>query len=66
VLQPLILHFVFMRFLRQDIEMIESEQGNYLSNRKRRYVEVNPAIIAVQRLIVRQYEKYCQHDRDFV
>jgi renierapurpurin 18,18'-hydroxylase len=66
VLQPLILHFVFMRFLKQDIEMIESEHENYLSNPKRRYVEVNPAIIAVQRLIVRQYEKYCQHDRDFI
>ncbi len=60
VLQPIILHFLFMRFLRQDIEMIESEQQNYLSNPQRRYVEVNPAIIAVQRLMTRQYEKYCQ------
>ena len=60
VLQPVILHFLFMRFLRQDIEMIESEQENYLSQPQRRYVEVNPAIIAVQRLIMRQYEKYCQ------
>jgi renierapurpurin 18,18'-hydroxylase len=60
VLQPLILHLLFLRFLRQDIEMIESEQANYLNNPQRRYVEVNPAIIAVQRLIVRQYEKFCQ------
>jgi renierapurpurin 18,18'-hydroxylase len=57
-LQPVILHFLFLRFLRQDIEMIESEQANYLSNPQRRYVEVNPAIIAVQRLIVRQYEQF--------
>jgi renierapurpurin 18,18'-hydroxylase len=58
VLQPLILNLLFLRFLHQDIEMIESEQENYLKNPTRRYVEVNPAIIAVQRLIVRQYEKY--------
>jgi renierapurpurin 18,18'-hydroxylase len=62
VLQPIILHFLFMRFLEQDIEMIESEQANYLSHPQRRYVEVNPAIIAVQRLMVRQYEKFCQAD----
>jgi renierapurpurin 18,18'-hydroxylase len=66
VLQPIILNFVFMRFLQQDLEMIESEQENYIRNKQRRYVEVNPAIIAVQRLIVRQYDKYCQPDRDFV
>lgn len=58
VLQPAILHFLFMRFLVQDIEMIESEQRNYLAQPQRRYVEINPAIIAVQRLIVRQYEDY--------
>lgn len=60
VLQPVILHLLFLPFLRQDIEMIESEQENYLKNPQRRYVEVNPAIIAVQRLVVRQYEKYFQ------
>jgi hypothetical protein len=60
VLQPAILHLLFLRFLRQDIEMIESEQENYLKNPQRRYVEVNPAIIAVQRLIVRQYEQYAR------
>jgi hypothetical protein len=51
---------LFMRFLRQDIDMIESEQVNYLKNPQRRYVEVNPAIVALQRLIVRQYERYYQ------
>jgi phenylpropionate dioxygenase-like ring-hydroxylating dioxygenase large terminal subunit len=60
ILQPVILHFLFMRFLRQDIDMIESEQANYLKNPQRRYVEVNPAIVALQRLIVRQYERYYQ------
>lgn len=60
ILQPVILHFVFMRFLNQDIEMIESEQANYLKNPQRRYVEVNPAIVAIQRLIVRQYDRYLQ------
>jgi renierapurpurin 18,18'-hydroxylase len=60
VLQPMILHFLFLRFLHQDIEMIESEQAHYLTNPNRRYVEVNPAIIAVQRLIMRQYETYLQ------
>ncbi len=58
VLQPLILNLLVLRFLRQDIEMIESEQENYLKNPQRRYVEVNPAIAAVQRLIVRQYEQF--------
>jgi renierapurpurin 18,18'-hydroxylase len=58
VLQPVIIHLLFLRFLRQDIEMIESEQENYLKDPQRRYVEVNPAIIAVQRLILRQYETF--------
>lgn len=60
VLQPIILNLLFLRFLRQDIEMIESEQENYLKDPQRRYVEVNPAIIAVQRLIVRKYEEFLQ------
>ncbi len=60
VLQPVILNLLFLPFLRQDIEMIESEQENYLKNPTRRYVEVNPAIIAAQRLITKQYEKYLQ------
>ena len=60
VLQILIRRFMLMKFLAQDIEMIESEQENYLANPQRRYVEINPAIIATQRLIVRQYEQFMQ------
>lgn len=61
VLRSLLQRFVLNRFLAQDIEMMESEQRNYLNNPKRRYVEINPAIIAVQRLIVRQYERFLQN-----
>jgi phenylpropionate dioxygenase-like ring-hydroxylating dioxygenase large terminal subunit len=60
ILQALIRRFVFMRFLAQDIEMMESEQQTYLANPQRRYVEINPAIIALERLIVRQYEQFMQ------
>jgi renierapurpurin 18,18'-hydroxylase len=52
--------FLLQRFLDQDIEMMESEQQIYLKNSERRYVEINPAIIALQRLIVRQYEQFMQ------
>ena len=58
ILQTLLERFVFMRFLKQDIEMMESEQQTYLANPQRRYVEINPAIIAIERLIIRQYEQY--------
>jgi len=51
---------VLYKFLAQDIEMIESEQQTYLANPHRRYVEINPAIIAIQRLIVRQYQQFMQ------
>jgi hypothetical protein len=37
-----------MKFLQQDVEMMESEQRTYLANPQRRYVEINPAIIALQ------------------
>jgi phenylpropionate dioxygenase-like ring-hydroxylating dioxygenase large terminal subunit len=57
----LIQRFVLLRFLAQDIEMVESEQQTYLKNPHRRYVEINPAIIAVQRLAIRQYEQYTQN-----
>lgn len=60
LLQRVLEQFVLMKFLAQDIEMMESEQQQYLTNPKRRYVEINPAIIAVQRLIVRQYERFMQ------
>lgn len=63
MLQPVILHLLFLPFLHQDIEMIESEQENYLNDPQRRYVEVNPAIIAVQRLIVKQFDRYQKLDR---
>ncbi|PSB03700.1 aromatic ring-hydroxylating dioxygenase subunit alpha [Merismopedia glauca] len=49
--------FVLRKFLAQDIEMIESEQRTYLANPTRRYVEINPAIIALQRLLVKQYDR---------
>lgn len=56
LLQRFLEKFVFMRFLKQDIEMMETEQQTYLKNPQRRYVEINPAIIAIQRLIVRQFQ----------
>lgn len=58
VLQVTIRRFVFQKFLQQDIEMINSEQQNYIANPKRRYVEVNPAITALQRVTVEQYDQY--------
>jgi renierapurpurin 18,18'-hydroxylase len=58
LLEPLVRDLLFMRFLRQDIEMIESEAEQYRKRPDRRYVEVNPAIIAVQRLIQRQHQIY--------
>ncbi|BAU10433.1 Rieske (2Fe-2S) domain protein [Leptolyngbya sp. NIES-3755] len=58
ILQLLIVRLLFLRFLKQDTEMIESEQENYLKNPQRRYVEVNPAVIALQRLMMRQYKQY--------
>ncbi|MGD1902321.1 MAG: Rieske 2Fe-2S domain-containing protein [Geitlerinemataceae cyanobacterium] len=55
---------LFQRFLDQDVGMMESEQLNYLRNRKRRYIEVNPAILALQRTIVKQYEHYLQSETE--
>lgn len=60
VLQLSIRNGLFLRFLAQDIEMIESEQRNYWANPQRRYVEINPAIVALQRVLVRQYEQFQQ------
>lgn len=60
LLQTLLQRFVLLKFLAQDIEMVESEQRNYMANPNRRYVEINPAIFAIQRLIVRQYEQFMQ------
>lgn len=60
LLQQVLRRFILMKFLAQDIEMIESEQKTYSANPQRRYIEINPAIIAIQRIIVRQYEKFLQ------
>ncbi len=57
VLEKVILNSIFLKFLHQDVEMMESEQHNYSINPHRNYVEVNPAIIALQRVIVGQYER---------
>ena len=54
-LEKLLLNHVYLRFLNQDVEMIESEQRTYAANPNRRYVEVNPAIIALQKVILQQY-----------
>lgn len=63
LLSPLLRRFVLEKFLAQDIGMIESEQRTYLANPQRRYVEINPAIIAIQRVTVRQYEEFMQQSR---
>ncbi|AFY67546.1 aromatic ring-hydroxylating dioxygenase subunit alpha [Geitlerinema sp. PCC 7407] len=63
-LQHILENYVFMKFLRQDIEMMESEQQTYLKEPQRRYVEINPAIIAVQRLILRQSEQAIAPESD--
>jgi renierapurpurin 18,18'-hydroxylase len=60
LLRSVLRRFVLLKFLDQDIEMMESEQKRYLDKPTRRYVEINPAIIALQRLIVRQYELFQQ------
>ncbi len=60
LLSSLIQRFVLHKFLAQDMEMIQSEQQTYLANPQRHYVEVNPAIIALQRVMVRQYEQFVQ------
>ncbi|MEM7716424.1 MAG: aromatic ring-hydroxylating dioxygenase subunit alpha [Cyanobacteria bacterium P01_A01_bin.68] len=59
----IIWRFFLKSFLDQDTEMIESEQQTYLANPQRRYVEINPAIIALQRVIVGQYEKFVQQSK---
>ncbi len=53
-----------MRFLAQDIEMMENEQRTYLANPQRHYVEINPAIVALQRVIIRQYEQFMQKSNE--
>ncbi|NEP10699.1 MAG: aromatic ring-hydroxylating dioxygenase subunit alpha [Symploca sp. SIO2C1] len=60
LLAQIIWNWFLKKFLDQDKEMIESEQRTYLANPQRRYVEINPAIVALQRVIVKQYEQYMQ------
>lgn len=60
LLSQIIQRFLLQRFLNQDIEMMESEQRTYSNNPNRHYVEINPAIIALQRLIIKQYEQFMQ------
>ncbi|MDJ0702862.1 MAG: aromatic ring-hydroxylating dioxygenase subunit alpha [Leptolyngbyaceae cyanobacterium MO_188.B28] len=63
LIEKLILKHIFLKFLHQDVEMMESEQRNYIGNPKRQYIEVNPAIIALQRVIIGQYEKFMQQSK---
>ena len=63
LIEKLILEHIFLKFLHQDVEMMESEQRNYIANPDRQYVEVNPAIIALQRVIIGQYEKFMQQSK---
>ncbi|MEO0408281.1 MAG: aromatic ring-hydroxylating dioxygenase subunit alpha, partial [Cyanobacteria bacterium P01_A01_bin.135] len=56
LLRPVIRKFMLRPFLEQDIEMMESEQRQY-DRSPDRCVEINPAIIALQRVMVRQYEQ---------
>jgi phenylpropionate dioxygenase-like ring-hydroxylating dioxygenase large terminal subunit len=51
-------HFVLAKVVQQDIEMNENEQEIYQNDRDRSFVEVNPAIFTLRRLIVRQDEQY--------
>jgi renierapurpurin 18,18'-hydroxylase len=64
VLVPMLQRFVLHRFLAQDVEMMESEQRTYSENPSRRYLEINPAIITLQRFTLRQYEKYLEQTAD--
>ncbi|NJN24476.1 MAG: aromatic ring-hydroxylating dioxygenase subunit alpha [Acaryochloridaceae cyanobacterium RL_2_7] len=57
-LVPVVRRFFLEKFLAQDQEMMESEQQNYNKNPQRRYAEINPAIIAIQRMTLKQFEQY--------
>ncbi|TVQ63487.1 MAG: aromatic ring-hydroxylating dioxygenase subunit alpha [Spirulina sp. DLM2.Bin59] len=54
LLSRVIWRFLFKPFLDQDVEMVESEQQTYHNNPQRHYIEVNPAIIALQRVMLNQ------------
>lgn len=59
-LRVLLRRLLIQQFLAQDVEMVESEQQNYLKDPEWRMVEINPAVFAVQRLIVRQYMQFTE------
>ena len=63
VLVPVLRRFFLEKFLAQDREMMESEQQNYNVNPQRHYAEINPAIIAIQRITLRQFERYMAGSR---
>lgn len=60
LLKLIVPRLMLQPFLNQDIEMMESEQRQYAKDPGQKYVEINPAIIALQRVIVRQYENFVQ------
>ena len=49
-------HTLLKRFLDQDKEMVESEQAAYSDDPGARRVEINPAIVALQRLIRQRFD----------
>lgn len=53
-------HLLLKRFLDQDKEMMESEQYTYELDRSVRRMEINPAIVALQRVIQGQYQTFQQ------
>ncbi|MBW4471409.1 MAG: aromatic ring-hydroxylating dioxygenase subunit alpha [Stenomitos rutilans HA7619-LM2] len=59
-LRVLLRRLLILQFLAQDVEMVESEQLNYLKDPEWRRVEINPAVFAVQRLMVRQYMQFIE------
>ncbi|NCJ04946.1 Rieske 2Fe-2S domain-containing protein [Synechococcales cyanobacterium C] len=62
-LEAAVLRLIFQRFVAQDAEMVASEQCSYENNPERHYVEVNPAILALQRVIIGQYEQFVQQSK---
>ncbi|MEM9215507.1 MAG: aromatic ring-hydroxylating dioxygenase subunit alpha [Cyanobacteria bacterium P01_F01_bin.150] len=60
LLKRVVPRLMLQPFLDQDIEMMENEQIQYAKDPEQRYVEINPAIIALQKVIVRQYESFVQ------
>ena len=60
LLKRIVPRLMLQPFLNQDIGMMESEQRQYAKDPGQKYIEINPAIIALQRVIVRQYENFVQ------